>query len=287
MRTVVGVLRGGPGSEYDVSLKTGAAVLEHLDKEKYEPRDIFIDRAGDWHSRGVPMPAERALGGVDVAFNALHGDFGGGQVQQTLAGLGVPFTGSGALEAARSGSKSLARAAAIEAGAKVPYAAEIVVGDNSSRSAGRLFRTFPLPMTIISDGTGTVVGEYHALERTLEAAQSPKVWAEEYIPGRAAEVGIVDDFRGEKTYALIPMPGNFSRTQKEELLYTAKNIHGAMELAHYSLVRFVVTRRGIYFLEADPLPELHDDATMRVALAAVGAPMPHFLDHVIQLARND
>jgi len=44
MRTVVAVLRGGPSSEYDLSLRSGAAVLEALDKEKYEPRDIFIDR---------------------------------------------------------------------------------------------------------------------------------------------------------------------------------------------------------------------------------------------------
>ena len=34
MRTVVGVLRGGPSSEYDVSLKTGATVLRELDKDK-------------------------------------------------------------------------------------------------------------------------------------------------------------------------------------------------------------------------------------------------------------
>ena len=31
-KITVGVLRGGPSSEYDVSLKTGAAVLKHLPK---------------------------------------------------------------------------------------------------------------------------------------------------------------------------------------------------------------------------------------------------------------
>ena len=44
-RIKVGVLRGGPSSEYDVSLKTGAAVLKNL-PDTYEPADIFIDKVG-------------------------------------------------------------------------------------------------------------------------------------------------------------------------------------------------------------------------------------------------
>ena len=61
MKTVVGVLRGGPSSEYEVSLKSGANVLSALNQEKYEPVDIFIDRRGQWHLFGAPVLPERAL----------------------------------------------------------------------------------------------------------------------------------------------------------------------------------------------------------------------------------
>jgi D-alanine-D-alanine ligase len=54
-RIRVGVLRGGPSSEYEISLKTGATVLNNLSQEKYNPRDIFIDKEGQWHMHGLPV----------------------------------------------------------------------------------------------------------------------------------------------------------------------------------------------------------------------------------------
>ena len=44
-KIVVGVLRGGPSSEYGVSLKTGENVLRNLPQEKYKPLDIFMGYA--------------------------------------------------------------------------------------------------------------------------------------------------------------------------------------------------------------------------------------------------
>ena len=96
MRTVVGVLRGGPSSEYDVSLRTGATVLRELDKDKYDARDIFISRDVAWHLHGIAVPPEKALFGVDVAWNAIHGEYGeDGRLHRVLDVLGVPYTGSG------------------------------------------------------------------------------------------------------------------------------------------------------------------------------------------------
>ncbi len=98
MRTVVGVLRGGPSSEYEVSLKSGANVLGALDTGKYEARDIFIDKSGQWHMRGVPLTPARALEGVDVALNVVHGEYGeDGTLQRILDTIQIPYTGADAL----------------------------------------------------------------------------------------------------------------------------------------------------------------------------------------------
>ena len=75
-RIRVGVLRGGPSSEYDISLKTGGHVLRHLKEDTYIPQDIFISRDGVWHARGFESTPERILKNVDVVFNALHGEYG-------------------------------------------------------------------------------------------------------------------------------------------------------------------------------------------------------------------
>ena len=68
----VGILRGGTSSEYNLSLRSGAAILSALPDDRYDTRDIFVDRRGYWHLRGTPMDAARALSQVDVVLNALH-----------------------------------------------------------------------------------------------------------------------------------------------------------------------------------------------------------------------
>jgi len=87
----VAVLRGGPSSEHELSLKTGAAVLQHLDHERYRPIDVYLDRQGMWYVRGIPMTPERALVGTDAVFNALHGQYGeDGTLQRILDRLAIP-----------------------------------------------------------------------------------------------------------------------------------------------------------------------------------------------------
>ena len=61
MKTIhVAVLRGGPSTEHDVSLKTGTSVIKNLPAH-YSAQDIVIDRAGVWHVRGVPREPHEAL----------------------------------------------------------------------------------------------------------------------------------------------------------------------------------------------------------------------------------
>ncbi len=122
-RTIVGVLRGGSSSEYDLSLKTGAAMLNALPESEYDVRDIFIDKQGYWHSRGVPVDADRALMQVDVVLNGLHGGAGeDGTVQRILQRSGIPFAGSDAQSSALSLNKIQAGMIMKDAGILMPQA---------------------------------------------------------------------------------------------------------------------------------------------------------------------
>ena len=146
MRTVVGVLRGGPSSEYEISLQTGAHVLAELNRDKYEPRDIFVDRQGRWHSRGVEVNPERALAGVDVAFNTIHGEYGeDGTLHRILDPLGVAYTGPGQLASVLSFNKQAMREAVQKLGVKVPLGRVVELGGDIEAQARELFRSFPHP----------------------------------------------------------------------------------------------------------------------------------------------
>lgn len=321
MRTVVGVLRGGPSSEYEISLKSGAEVLAELNRDTYEPRDIFIDRRGVWHSRGVEMPPERALAGVDVAFNTIHGEFGeDGTLHRILDPLGVPYTGPGQLASVLSFNKQATREAVQKLGVKVPLGRVVEVGGDIEAQAHELFRSFPHPAVVKPVIGGSSVGisiadSYDALARGLELASrvSSAVLLEEYIKGREATVGVIDNFRGQKTYALMPVeivppkgrffdyetkydgstiervPGDFTDKEKHELERVSSLVHQELGMQHYSRSDFIVSRRGIYFLEVNSAPAvgLTKESLLPKALAAVGTSLSQFLDHVVSLARSN
>lgn len=316
----VAVLRGGPSSEYHVSLKTGANVIEQL-PSAYHALDVLIDRDGVWHLKGKVESPEKILGKVDIVWNALHGEYGeDGGVQHILEAHAVPFTGSGRLASALAFSKGLAKRIVENAGMKTPYYGILRREEIPSLEAltEELFRTFPQPSIIKPTAKGSSIGIAVAtspeeLLFALESAfaLSDTVLIEEYIEGKEASLGVIEGFRGEKYYALIPTeikrhpeklffdfetkytespghisPGVFSGAEKAELQELAKDIHRLLGLRHYSRSEFIVhPKRGIFFLEADTVPDLHEGISPYLhSLGAVGASTGDFLGHVLSLA---
>jgi D-alanine-D-alanine ligase len=321
MRTVVGVLRGGPSSEYEVSLLSGANVLAELDKSKYDARDIFIDRQGAWHSRGLEGSPEKALTGIDVVFNTIHGQYGeDGQLHRVLEPLGIPYTGADKLASALAFNKAHTKDAVVKLGVKVAHGRVVDLSERDIESmAHELFRTFPHPAVVKPVIGGSSVGvsiadNFHSLQHALEhAAQiSPKVLVEEFIKGKEATVGVIDQFRGQEVYALMPVeivppqgkffdyenkyngqtlervPGNFSAHEKKELERVATLVHQSLGMKHYSRSDFIVSKRGIYFLEINSAQAvgLTQESLLPKALKAVGTKFSDFLTHVVELARN-
>ncbi len=317
MRTVVGVLRGGPSSEYEVSLKSGANVLAELNREKYDPRDIFISRTGEWNVHGVTVTPEKALRGVGVAFNVLHGEYGeDGQVQRLLQALAIPYTGSDSFASAVAFNKHQTREAVIKLGVKVAHGVVVEPEDHVEETAYSLFRSFPHPAIVkpVIGGSSvgvSKVGSFQEMHDALgrAAAVSPRVLIEEYIAGREATVGVIDAFRGQKTYTLLPIeivppqehdffsydakyggeslercPGNFTPKEKATLEHIARTVHEGLGLSHYSRSDFIVSKRGIYFLEVNTLPGMTKESLLPKALYAIGASLSDFLDHAITLA---
>lgn len=313
----VAVLRGGVGDEHDVSLKTGLSVLRTLERLPHHPVDVFIDRRGVWHVRGTPVPAQRALAGADVVFNALHGAYGeDGGVQRELERLGVAYTGPAPLAASVSMNKVVSKEMVARHGLLVPRHVMVGVTDDLERRAIALWQTFPQPSVVKPLASGSSVGVTLAksftqfLDGIKKAFQYAKdVVVEEYIRGREATVGVVDQFRGQKSYVLPPVeivlpkgsdifgwdakygghaeervPSGFSRQEIEALESAAQTVHDKLGMRHYSRSDFIVTPRGPYFLEVNALPGLTEHSLVPKSLTAVGSSMDEFLAHVLSLA---
>ncbi len=319
MQTIVGVLRGGPSREHSISLKTGAAILANLPSEKYVARDIYIDKSGQWHERGRPISPERVLRQIDVALIGLHGEYGGsGEVQRLLERFSVPYAGADSLGSYLATHKLLAKARARDAKLLTPAYHYIESAADSEAATHEIIHNFVQPVIVKPVGWGSsvgvsLVGGYAPVLAAIEklfAEGAPRVLVEEYIRGREATISVVEGLRGEVLYVspsveIIPpkggifsydakcagdvrhsCPGNFSRVITEELQRVAKVIHRALGLRHYSRSDFIVSPKGIYYLETNTLPGLMKESLLPKSLAAVGVPFPDFLEHLVNLAQT-
>src|SRR3989338_8806280 len=315
----VGVLRGGPSLEHEVSLKTGESVLRNL-PAKYSAKDIFISKEGEWYLDGKPAHHDQIFRHIDVVFNALHGEYGeDGKVQQLLETFGVPYTGSGVMASVLGMNKILARQAFKNVGLKVPAGFEVVLENELAEIAKDIFKKMPPPWVIKYPSGGSSVGvsiarNFDDLEGALEkissfSSNSSKILIEEYIKGREATCGVIDEFRNQKHYALpiveiIPpaksgffsyeakyggqtrelCPANFDMPTKRAIEAMAIAAHNAIGGRHYSRSDFIVSKKGIYILEINTLPGLTAESLLPKALNAVGSSRKEFLEHLITLA---
>ena len=317
MQTVVGVLRGGPSREHDVSLRSGATMLANLPEERYAVRDIYIDREGNWHDRGRPTAPERVLRQIDVALIGLHGEYGeDGEVQKLLERFGVPYAGADSFSSYLAMHKVMASTRAREAGLLTPEFRYIENREDIAETAKEIIRTFHQPVVVKPVGWGSsvgvsIVGGYapvlSAIEKLFDDG-APSVIVEEYIRGQEATVGVVEGLRGEALYVLptleivppegdfysldakysgktrLVCPGNFSRVIREELQRVAKVIHRALGLRHYSRSDFIVAPKGVYYLETNTLPGLTNESDLPAALKSVGISLQEFFSHLVNLA---
>ena len=320
-RTTVAILRGGRSSEYEHSLKTGAALLQALPENRYDARDIFIDRSGMWHSRGMPAEPARALAQVDVALNALHGGAGeDGTVQRILERTGVPYAGSRPMPSGTSLNKILAREVMENAGVRVPRGEAFSMRDGTTADmARRVFAEFAPPYVVKPPMEGSSIGIIiataiielpDAIGDILDAYGTALV--EEFVTGEEATVGIIENFRTEELYALPPaqivlpaayrylhhdvitegtmsyaVPSPFEYGDKQKIIDAARAAHRALGLSHFSNVDIILTRRGPVVLEVNATPMLHNKSPFHHMLESVGSSVREFAEHAISLARHD
>mgnify|MGYP002357724297 CR=1 FL=1 len=174
---------GGTSSEREVSLKSGAAVVEGLKEAGFDVVPLVLDEDR----------IDRLPEGVEAVFLALHGGYGeNGGVQADLDKLGVPYTAPGAA-ASRITIDKIATKRVLEA-AGVPTAPYEVLPRGTDATS------LPLPVVVKPPRDGSSVGISKVTEpgqwaAALKAAREidplGEVLVEAYIPGREWTVGVI------------------------------------------------------------------------------------------------
>lgn len=218
----VAVFFGGCSSEYSVSLESASAVIQNLDRTKYQPIPVGITKEGDWfYYTGTvaaikadmwqkdencipaalsPNRSDRCLIllkksgieklAVDVAFPVLHGKNGeDGTIQGAIALAGIPIAGCGVLASALCMDKDRAHKLAAAAGVRVPQA--VVLSQCTDRNTAAEFAIrigYPLYVKPVKAGSSYGITKVTGPENlqnaiTLAFQYDDQVIIEENIEG--------------------------------------------------------------------------------------------------------
>ena len=108
-RIRIGIVAGGRSAEHEVSVASAESVLRAIDRDRFEPYLIYIDRDGDWR---LPAGPAAELGAASLA-TLLGADTPLGtaaRLREHAGPMTSPVSDEGAVVAARTAVRSLAEA---------------------------------------------------------------------------------------------------------------------------------------------------------------------------------
>lgn len=294
----IAVLMGGPGSEREVSIVSGRAVLKAL-------LGLGLDAVGvDVIGETIDLPA-----GTGLAFNVIHGTFGeDGRVQEILEEMGVPYTGAGVKSSRTAFDKNLAKAAFVAAGVPTPRSEIVDV------AAGPRLPSFSAPFVVKPPREGSSVGVHivrdsaEAMVAMTDAARfGNDVLVEEFISGKELTVGVLDD-KALPIIHIIPPDGVYDMASKYPWLSGAKGsqyicpadlpegtiqavqeaalaAHRSLGIEVYSRVDVLLDNQNrVFVLEANTIPGMTETSLLPKSAAAQKIPFPELCKMIAELS---
>ncbi|MFE7559441.1 hypothetical protein [Kitasatospora sp. NPDC057500] len=289
----IGIIVGGKQPEkHELLLRSAAVTAEVFRVNGHEVR---LAAAGD------PRTFDE-LRAMDVAFLGLADDYAEhGTFQGVLETMGIPYTGSGIAESARSmhkpGSKERVAAVGVDVLPQVGGEELDEAGPDGARLAAARIG-LPAIVKPESEGCSAGISVAHSLEElaatlALHRAEGRKVFVEPFIAGRSVTVGVLQDADG--TCGTLPVleieserefsdhdakhghsstrvcPADIPAGVAARVAEAAVIAHQALGCTGYSRSDFVLAADGrAYWLELNALPSLREKASFATAAGAAG-----------------
>jgi len=299
----VGVVMGGSSREREVSLRSGQAVAEGLERLGHDVVPIVL-------GEGIDAFVAITQADIDVAFLALHGKLGeDGCVQGLLELCGIPYTGSNVLSSALAMDKLKAKEMfRLHNVPTPPYyvldASEIEDLDDVHGSFG-----FPVMVKPRREGSSLGVSRANSPSELRSAAldalsYDDSVLVERFVSGKEIAVGLLDgrvlgaieiaphggiyDFQAKYTPGLTEyfMPARLPPTRYRGILHLAERAAQALETSGAVRVDLLVTEgQNEYVLEVNTLPGMTEASLLPRMARVAGLTFAELCDDLLSRAQ--
>lgn len=292
------VLMGGVGNEREVSLMSGAMVVEALQHQNIDVHGLDVD---------LDVASDIIKIAPDRVFIALHGADGeDGRIQGLLDLLHIPYVGSGVTACAMTINKWYTNV--LLRGLNLP------VLPMQHLTHGKECLDVPLPICVKPACSGSSVGiskviDIDELQLAYELAHSHGgfVVAEPWIYGREFTVGILGDSALPVVEVVTPKnefydyeakyfsnvtkyicPCDLAEIQQQELQDLALSAFKATGCKDFARVDFIQDQDGAFWLlEINTIPGLTSHSLLPMAAKAIGIEFEDLIVRLLEFTVND
>ncbi len=322
MKKKIAVITGGDSHERVISFKSAKVVHKYLDKEKYEPYLVHIDKSQwalvdgetnyliDKNDFSVDYNGDKIK--FDAVFNAIHGTPGeDGKLQGYFDLLGVPYTSAGVLASALTFNKGICNQF-LRKVEGVNVAPSMVIHKGFELPLSEVLDKVGLPCFVkpnnggSSFGVSKVTSESElapAITKALE--HDTHVLVERFVKGTEVTCGVLYINGKLTTLPLTEIvtksqsgffdfsakyegmsdeitPARISDELTQKVQETTKLIYKTIGLKSLARIDFIIENDIPYVIEANTTPGLSEESIVPQQAREYGLSLPELFDAMLQ-----
>jgi len=322
MKKNIAIIMGGFSSEVNISLKSGAVVYNHLDKNKYNLFQVHILKE-KWvvvHDDKSETPIDKngfsflQNGNTitfDCVFNAIHGAPGeNGEILAYLQLLGIKHTSAPFYQMALTFNKRDTLSVVKNYG--IPAATSIYLDKGDNIDTQQIIDKVGLPCFIKPNSAGSSFGisKAYTAEEIISGietayAENSEILIESFLDGTEVSVGIIQ-FKGETVVLPITeivtendffdyeakyegkseeiTPARITEATAKKVRTIAKKVYEILNMSGFSRAEYILVNGEPHFLEINTVPGLTEESILPQQANAANISLANLFDCAINSA---
>ena len=324
MKKNIAIIMGGYSSEVTISLKSGAIVYQHLNRDLYVPYRVHIlkdkwvvvdDDANETHINkhdfSVTVHGKHIV--FDCVFNAIHGHPGeDGTILAYFDLLGIKHTSAPFYQMALTFNKrdtlSVVKAYGIKTATSVYFDKE------DAYDVDKIIEKVGLPCFVKPNNAGSSFGISKVSQKEQMTPAIEKAFAEDsqllieaFLNGTEVSIGVIE-YQG--TIKVLPpteivsgndffdyeakyegkseeiTPARISEKQHENLIRVAEQVYKILNMSGFSRSEYIFIGDEPYFLEINSVPGLTAESLLPQQAKEAGISLENLFGNAVESSLN-
>ena len=322
MKKNVAVLMGGFSSEKEISLKSGEVIYQNINRSKYTPFKIVVNKEkwiylnseneeSNVNLEDFSIISNNSKIKLEIAFIIIHGSPGeNGLIQSFFELKNIPYTGCDPYTSALTFNKR--DCLSVLEKHNIPTANSFHINKNEKFKVEDIIQKVGLPCFVKANRSGSSFGVYKiyeenklvdAINKALE--YDDEVLIESFLDGIEVSVGVMNYQKNIKVFGITELitendffdydakyngnskeitPANISEKQKQIVTDLSIKIYKKLAMKGFTRSEFIIINDMAYFLEINSVPGMTNESIFPKQAQISGVSITQICDEIIHQA---